>query len=51
MKLFRRARREKGYIIIHQCQKCGGASNKAAHDAKVQPDDINLIIKLTVARI
>ena len=43
---------KKGYIIIHQCQKCGEVRrNKAAHDAKVQPDDINLIIKLTVARI
>ena len=41
---------KKGYIITHECQKCGEKRrNRAAHDAKIQPGDINLIIKLTVA--
>ena len=40
---------KKGFIITHKCTKCGAIRrNKAATDAKVQPDDINLIIKLTV---
>ena len=39
---------KRGYIIIHRCEKCGAISrNKAAHEAKIQPDDMNLIIKLT----
>ncbi len=42
---------KKGYIITHECQKCGEKRrNRAAHDAKVQPDNIDLIIKLTVAK-
>ena len=42
---------KKGYIITHRCLKCGAIRrNKAAHDAKVQPDDIKKIIALTVAR-
>ena len=41
---------KKGYIIIHRCERCGKTvRNKAAHEAKVQPDDMNLIIKLTAA--
>lgn len=37
-----------GYTIIHKCEKCGVIRrNKAAYDAKVQPDDLSLIIKLT----
>ena len=41
---------KKGYIIIHRCEKCGAiCRNKAANEAKVQPDDINLLIKLTAA--
>jgi len=41
---------KKGYIIVHRCQKCGAIRRcKAAHEAPNQPDDINLIIKLTVA--
>ena len=40
---------KKGYIIIHECTVCGARRrNKAAHEAKVQPDDLDLIIKLTV---
>ncbi len=39
---------KKGYIIIHKCDKCGKVvRNKAAHEAKVQPDNLDLIIKLT----
>jgi DNA-directed RNA polymerase subunit RPC12/RpoP len=38
----------KGYIIIHRCTKCGEIHrNRAAHEAKVQPDSIKLLIKLT----
>lgn len=41
---------KKGYIIISKCKKCGEIRrNKAATEAPVQPDDINKIIKLTVA--
>ena len=39
---------KRGYIIIHRCERCGAVvRNKAAHEAKVQPDDMSLIIKLT----
>ena len=39
---------KKGYIIIHRCRRCGAIRrNKAAHEAKVQPDDIKLLIRLT----
>lgn len=39
---------KKGYIIIHKCRKCGAVRrNKAANEAKVQPDDISYIIRLT----
>ena len=42
---------KKGYIIIHKCRKCGAVRrNKAANEAKVQPDDVSLLIKLTVAK-
>ena len=42
---------EEGYIIVYKCDKCGAVvRNKAAYPAKVQPDDIDLLIKLTVAR-
>ena len=38
----------KGFIIVHRCEKCGATvRNKAAYPAKVQPDDINLLIRLT----
>jgi len=40
---------KKGYIIVHKCTKCGEIKrNKAAHEAKNQPDDIKKIIRLTV---
>ena len=39
---------KKGYIIIHKCTKCGAIRrNKAAHEAKIQPDNMAKIIKLT----
>ena len=39
---------KKGYVIVHKCEKCGAVGrNKAAHTASVQPDDIDLLIKLT----
>ena len=38
----------RGYIIIHKCTKCGELRrNRAAHEAKVQPDDLRLLIRLT----
>ena len=39
---------KRGYIIIHRCVRCGELRrNKAAHEARVQPDNLSLIIKLT----
>ena len=39
---------KKGYIIIHKCTKCGEIHrNKAAHEAKEQPDSLKLLISLT----
>ena len=39
---------KRGYVIVHRCEKCGATSRcRAAHEAKVQPDDIDLIIRLT----
>ena len=39
---------KKGYILIQKCDKCGEIRrNRAAHDARVQPDDMRLIIALT----
>lgn len=39
---------KKGYVIIHKCRKCGKISrNRAANQAKVQPDDIKKLIALT----
>lgn len=42
----------RGYIIIHRCEKCGKeVRNRAAHEAKVQPDNTELLIKLTAGSI
>ena len=42
----------RGYIIIHKCERCGAVvRNRAAHEAKVQPDDMSLIIRLTAGEI
>lgn len=39
----------KGYVIVHRCRACGAIRrNKAAHEAKIQPDDLKLLIRLTV---
>ena len=39
---------KRGYVIVHRGEKCGATSRcRAAHEAKVQPDDIDLIIRLT----
>ena len=39
---------KRGYVLVHKCDKCGGISrNKAATDAKIQPDDLELVIRLT----
>lgn len=41
---------KKGFVITHKCKKCGAVRrNKAVPDAKIQPDDMDLLIKLTVA--
>ncbi len=38
----------RGFIIIHKCEKCGEIRrNRAALDAKTQPDNRSLLIKLT----
>ena len=39
---------KKGFVVIHRCEKCGEIRrNRAAHEAKVQPDDLKKLIKLT----
>lgn len=39
---------KKGFIIVYRCQTCGEIRRcRAAHEAAVQPDDMNLLIKLT----
>lgn len=41
---------KRGFIITHVCEKCGYVGrNKAVPEAKVQPDDMDLLIRLTVA--
>lgn len=38
----------RGYIIVHRCERCGAICRcRAAHEAKIQPDSIDLIISLT----
>lgn len=38
----------RGYVIVHRCERCGAVvRNRAAHEAKTQPDDVELLIKLT----
>lgn len=40
---------KKGYVIIHKCEKCGEiVRNRCANEAKDQPDDISLLIRLSV---
>ena len=43
---------KKGYVIVYKCDKCGEIHrNRAANEARVQPDNINLLIKLSSAEI
>ena len=43
---------KKGYIILHKCKKCGEIHrNRAAHEAKIQPDSLKLLIELTAREI
>ena len=40
----------RGYIIVHRCRSCGEICRcRAALKAKEQPDDLDLLIKLTAA--
>lgn len=42
----------KGFIIIHRCTKCGAVRrNRAAHEARIQPDNKALLIKLSAGEI
>ena len=43
---------KKGFVIVHRCTKCGEIRrNRAAHEAKVQPDDRKLLIRLTAGAL
>ena len=43
---------KRGFVIIYKCDKCGELHrNRAAHEAKVQPDSIKLLIELTTREI
>ncbi len=43
---------KKGYVLVHKCRKCGEIKrNRAAFDARVQPDDMDQIILLTAREI
>ena len=42
---------KKGFVIVHKCTKCGEIKrNRAAHEAKIQPDSIKLLIRLTAGQ-
>lgn len=42
----------RGFVIVHRCTRCGAVRrNRAAHEAKVQPDDKRLLIRLTAGAI
>lgn len=41
----------RGFVILHRCTLCGYTGrNRAVPDAKVQPDNMDELIRLTVAR-
>ena len=43
---------KRGFVITYRCDKCGELHrNRAAHEAKVQPDSIKLLIELTTREI
>ena len=49
VRVFPDARR--GYVILHRCTRCGAERRcRAAHEAKVQPDDLALLIRLTAGK-
>ena len=42
---------KKGYVLFHRCRRCGEVHrNRTAHSARIQPDDLSLIIALTAKR-
>lgn len=42
---------KKGFVIIHECTKCGArVRNRAAYDSKGECDDIELLIALTAGQ-
>jgi rubrerythrin len=41
---------KRGYVIIHKCTKCGVIKKNKAAVAGVEPDDMNVIIKLSAAQ-
>lgn len=42
----------RGFILVHRCTKCGEIRrNRAAHEAKIQPDNLKLLISLTAGKI
>lgn len=39
---------KKGWVLVHRCQKCGFVGrNKAALDDPEQPDDFDLVVRLS----
>lgn len=43
--------RKRGFVVVHRCTRCGAiVRNRAAHEAKIQPDDKNLLIRLTAGK-
>ena len=42
---------KKGYVLVHKCRKCGEEKrNRAATEAKEQPDSLSRILKLCGGR-
>jgi hypothetical protein len=40
---------KRGFVIVHRCERCGEVRrNRSAADAAVQPDDMRLIVELSV---
>ena len=41
----------RGFVIVHRCTRCGELRrNRAAHEAKDQPDNRALLIRLTAGK-
>lgn len=48
--LFAEPDARRGYIITHECTRCGArVRNRAARDGRGQEDDLSLLIALTAA--